>query len=77
MSPSVDDVFRAALALPPENRANLATQLLESLDAQAEAGVDAAWASEVESRLRSYERGETKAIPGDEVFRALRERKKP
>jgi len=65
-----DDIFRAALSLPPDARADLAKRLLESLGE-----VDARWAQEAEDRILGYERGEIAALPGDEVFAALRSRR--
>jgi len=66
-------VINAAMALPPEARAELAERLLESLeDSQSE--VNAAWAKEVQDRIAVYERGEVKGIPAEEVFRSIRNR---
>ena len=65
-----DEIFRAALSLPQDARADLADKLLESLGE-----VDARWAKEAEDRILAYERGEIAAIPGDEVFAALRSRR--
>lgn len=65
-----DEIFRAALSLPQEARADLADRLLESLGE-----VDARWAEEAEDRILAYERGEIAAIPGDQVLAALRSRK--
>ena len=64
-----------ALSLPARSRAKLAEQLLESLDDPKQKGIDRLWADEVEERIDVYERGELKAIPGQEVFRRLKPRK--
>lgn len=64
-----DEIFRAALSLPQDARADLADRLLESLGE-----VDARWAKEAEDRILAYERGEIAAIPGDQVLAALRSR---
>jgi putative addiction module component (TIGR02574 family) len=71
MSPAVDAIFDAALALPAESRAAPAEKLLESLDKDSHAEIDAAWANEAESRVRAYEKGEIKAILGPEVLHSL------
>lgn len=68
-----DEIFRAALSLPQEARADLADKLLESLGEVA--AVEARWAKEAEDRILAYERGEIAAIPGDQVLAALRSRK--
>jgi hypothetical protein len=65
-----DEIFRAALSLPQDARADLADRLLESLGE-----VDARWAKEAEDRILAYERGEIAAIPGDQVLAALRSRR--
>lgn len=55
------------LKLPPAERIGLVDRLLDSLD-QTDAGVDEAWAREVEGRLAAYRRGEIKAVGLAEVF---------
>lgn len=69
-------VVSDALSLPPRSRAKLAEQLLESLDEPKQKKIDRLWADEVEDRIDAYERGELRAIPGQEVFRRLKPRKK-
>ncbi len=69
-------VVSDALSLPPRSRAKLAEKLLESLDDPGQREIDRLWAEEVEDRIDAYERGELKAIPGKQVFRRLRPRKK-
>jgi putative addiction module component (TIGR02574 family) len=76
MKAANDNVFDAALALPPETRMVLVERLLESLkDEQAE--IDAAWAQEIQRRIEAYERGEMEVIPMEDVFRSLRQETKP
>lgn len=69
-------VVSDALGLPPKTRAKLAEKLLESLDDPRQREIDRLWAEEVEERIDAFEKGELKAIPGKEVFRRLRPRKK-
>ena len=69
-------VVSEALSLPLRSRAKLAEQLLESLDDPKQKEIDRLWADEVEDRIDAYEKGELKAIPGQEVFRRLTPRKK-
>lgn len=76
MNRSSAKVVSDALSLPPRSRAKLAEKLLESLDDPRQREIDRLWAEEVEDRIAAYERGELKAIPGKEVFRRLRPRKK-
>jgi hypothetical protein len=73
---SKDEIFRAALSLDQEIRAELAGRLLESLDEsdQDQEEIDRLWAREAEDRIAAYERGEIAAIPGEEVFALLKRR---
>ncbi|HWN44811.1 MAG TPA: addiction module protein [Thermoanaerobaculia bacterium] len=68
-----DEIFRAALSLPQDVRADLADRLRESLGEVA--AVDERWAHEAEDRILAYERGEIAAVPGDRVLAALRSRR--
>ena len=68
-----EEILQQLLSLPVETRARLAHQLLESLEPPNERNREL-WAREVESRLDAYERGELKAVPGEEVLARLRER---
>ncbi|MBM4039568.1 MAG: addiction module protein [Planctomycetes bacterium] len=61
-------VLEEALALSPEERADLAERLICSLDADWQRRIDELWAAEVEARFDAYERGEVEAIPADEAI---------
>jgi putative addiction module component (TIGR02574 family) len=69
-----DDIFGAALALPPGLRAMLAEHLLKSLDAQQQAEIDRLWAEVAERRIQAVAQGTATPIPGEQVLRELRER---
>ncbi len=69
-----EEVMRAALALPPGARAMLADHILESLDDPNQTKIDAAWAEEIERRIRDIDEGKVKLIPGEEVLAKLRAR---
>ena len=71
---TLDQVSKDALELPPSSRVLLAEQLLDSLDPSDQQRVEALWAVEIERRLARFARGETKSIPGEEVFHRLRSR---
>jgi putative addiction module component (TIGR02574 family) len=66
-------LLAAALALPKAQRAQLAAELLESIedvpgaDCDQEA-VDAAWAVEAERRYQAYKRGEMGSISVEEFL---------
>jgi putative addiction module component (TIGR02574 family) len=72
MSPRAQELLREAMALPVKERADLAAELLASLDdaaAEDPAEVEAAWAAEIERRARRVMAGETAGIPWDDVRR--------
>jgi len=81
MSSRAQEVLREALALPVADRADVAAELLASLDdARAEnpAEVEAAWAAEIERRARRVMAGESAGVRWEDVRRRaeaeLRER---
>ena len=60
-----------ALRLSPEERAALAGELIHSLDAEADADAEAAWAAEIRSRLAQIDAGAAKTIPWSEARRRI------
>ena len=72
MSALLDELSRKAKALTLEERTQLAQELLDSVELEAGPDVQAAWESEIASRITSYERGEAKLIPAHEVFEAAK-----
>jgi putative addiction module component (TIGR02574 family) len=66
MTADAQKVFQEALTLPPNDRAELAAQLLATLEGS-EDGVEAAWAAEIKRRA-----AEARANPDDdEDWRAV------
>jgi putative addiction module component (TIGR02574 family) len=72
MSTLLDELSAKAKDLPVEERAQLAQELLESVERESDPEVQAAWETEIASRIAKYERGEAKLIPAEEVFAAAR-----
>ncbi|MDQ2917914.1 MAG: addiction module protein [Casimicrobiaceae bacterium] len=72
MSTVLAELKQKAAQLSENERAELALQLIESLDGESETGVNEAWKSEVARRIGQIDRGEVQLIPGDEVFARLR-----
>jgi putative addiction module component (TIGR02574 family) len=67
MGRSVQELFREASELSENERAELAGRLIESLEGPADLDVEAAWAEEIERRVRQIESGQAKTIPWDQV----------
>lgn len=68
MSDLLKEITSRATALSPEERAQLAEVMLESLQEGNSAEVDAAWDQELQSRIAAYERGESKLVSAKDVF---------
>ena len=69
MSNRAQELLREALTLPPDERADVAAELLASLDEPTEnpAEVEAAWAAEIERRARRVLSGESAGEPWEDV----------
>lgn len=72
MSSLLAELSLRARELPPEERAQLAEDILESLQEQPAPNVDAAWDAEILKRIGEYERGEAKLVPAEDVFAEAR-----
>lgn len=72
MPSRAQEVLREALALPLEERADVAAELLASLDdaaAERPAEVEAAWATEIERRARRALSDESSGVAWDDARR--------
>ena len=70
MTNRAQELLREALSLPVDERADVAAELLASLDEPATmdaAAVEAAWAREIERRARRVMAGESPGEPWDDV----------
>jgi len=67
----VNELLHRALELPPEARAALAGSLLESLDPAIDAEAEAAWAAEIERRVRQIDAGAVKLVPWSEARKKI------
>jgi putative addiction module component (TIGR02574 family) len=67
MTQEAHELLQKALALPENERAELAGNLIASLDATVDQDVDAAWQQEVVHRLHDMQSGKVKTIPWEEV----------
>jgi putative addiction module component (TIGR02574 family) len=72
MSRDPKQIVAEALELPLTARAELASQLLDSLDDLSEEENEQLWAAEGERRYAEYKAGNIDAVPAEEVFARLR-----
>ena len=69
MSPTLETLYQAALALPEEQRVELADRLLGSLSPDGPSHLHPAWRDELKRRSAQVDAGEVAPIPWDEVRR--------
>jgi putative addiction module component (TIGR02574 family) len=70
MAMRTEDVRRQALALADAERAELAAELLASLEAptgEGDEGLEVAWAEEIERRALAVISGQSQVVPWDTV----------
>ena len=67
MARTLSEIFHEASELSDNERAELAGLLLDSLDGEPDREVEAAWAEEIERRVRQIDSGEVKLIPWEQV----------
>lgn len=56
------------MSLSPSVRKDVAIRLLEWLEVADQQSVDAAWTSEIATRIDDIRSGKVKTIPGEQVF---------
>jgi putative addiction module component (TIGR02574 family) len=73
MTQDATELLKRALALPEEERAELAGSLLESLDGPPEdpEAVEAAWNEEIARRIEDLDSGKVKTVSLDTFRRKL------
>jgi putative addiction module component (TIGR02574 family) len=74
---TTQELLAAALSLPEDQRAELARNLLDSLDDGQDLSPDewkAAWSDEIERRVHEIRTGKADLIDGDEALRQVRDR---
>jgi putative addiction module component (TIGR02574 family) len=67
-------LLEEALKLTAYERAEVAEQLIASLDEVPDTGVEQAWQEEVQRRLQQVERGEVELIDSDTAMAELRKK---
>jgi putative addiction module component (TIGR02574 family) len=73
---TISELKSMALKLTPEERAELASDLLLSLDDLSEPEIEHLWLEEASRRDAELDAGTAKLIPGDQVFAEARARLK-
>jgi putative addiction module component (TIGR02574 family) len=71
MAKTATDVLADALRLEPDARAEVAAELLASLDGPADPDAEAAWDAEIERRIEAIEAGTIRLEPWAEVKRRI------
>ena len=66
-SPSPDELYAQAMKLNAGERATLAGLLLESLEPNADDGIDAAWREEIEQRIHELDQGTVTPVAWEQV----------
>lgn len=72
MTSQAQTVLETALKLTERERARVAAELLASIDGGPDAGVDGAWAKELERRVRRVRSGKASGQPWSTVRAELR-----
>ena len=67
MSTTLEQLTSQAIALSPEDRAQLADLLLASLPDEADEPLDAAWDQEIERRVKAVESGTARLFSATDV----------
>jgi putative addiction module component (TIGR02574 family) len=62
MASRAERVLTEALRLPPNARASVAGSLILSLETDSDAGVEEAWAAEVDRRLAAFPQDKKRAV---------------
>ena len=65
------DVLFEALRLPPEERAAIAGELIQSLDTEVDPDAEAAWSAEIRARLERVDAGLAKTVGWSEARRRI------
>lgn len=69
---TAEEIFRDAMALPTDARAELTERLVESLAQDVSPEITSEQLAEVRRRIAQVESGEVELIPGDEALARVR-----
>jgi putative addiction module component (TIGR02574 family) len=71
MSLTTERLLEDVLALPDDQRAELAVRLLQSLDREVDTDAEEAWAAEIKHRCAALDAGETALLDWHDVGRRI------
>ena len=71
MARGLKELLREAAELSEQDRATLASLLIESLDPKSDPGVEQAWADEIARRVAELDTGTVQTIPWEQVREEL------
>jgi len=74
MLPDPQKLLDDAMKLPTSTRAELVGRLLDTLEGEADEGVEEAWQAEIARRVTELDEGRVMTVPWAEVRRELRAR---
>jgi putative addiction module component (TIGR02574 family) len=74
MATAASKVLEEAMALTPEQRLDLAAELLASVDGEPSETWEVAWRAELDDRMREVEMGTVQPVPWAEARARLRAR---
>ena len=77
MTKESEQLLKGALNLDATERAELAVQIIASLDGEPDDDVESAWAAEVKSRAKRARSGKDAGRPWPEVKKQLRDKLPP
>ena len=77
MTEQVNELLKKAMALPENERAELAGSLLDTLDETVEEDVEAAWQNEIALRIQELDSGKSKTVPWGDVRSRLANKLSP
>ncbi|MBI5919388.1 MAG: addiction module protein [Nitrosomonadales bacterium] len=72
MSALLAELEQQACALLPEERAQLAEILLQSLHGSSPSEIGTKWEQEIKKRVAAFDRGELQTYPAEDVFAEAR-----
>ncbi len=73
MATNTNELISMVESLPVDIKTKLVEKILNSLH-PSQKEIDVLWAKEAEKRVREIKTGKVKTIPGDIVFREIREK---